>query len=164
MTDLDNDEIQALRDLLEIEKIRKVKLLYSHLMDSGQIDALADLFTEDAICEFGPEYGNWEGRETIRSNYHGVFDEQNHFDTMHHGTNHYVELTGQDTATGRSYLIDIVTTTKPEDQPIVWFGLYDEDYLKVAGQWLIKRCSLQFLWPTRMTMPGFEEPYPRLKK
>ncbi len=164
MTELNSDEIQELRDLLEIEKIRKVKLLYSLLMDSGQIDALADLFTEDAVCEFGPEYGNWEGRETIRSNYHGVFDAQGHFDTMHHCTNHYVELTSPETATGRSYLIDIMTNTKPEDQPIVWFGLYDEDYLKVAGQWLIKRCSLQFLWPKRMTMPGFGEPYPRVGK
>ena len=160
MTELDKDEIQELRELLEIEKIRKVRHLYSLLMDSGQIDALADLFTEDAICEFGPEYGNWEGREMIRSNYHGVFDAQNQFDAMHHSSNHYVELTGPDTATGRSYLIDVVTTTKPEDQPIVWFGLYDEDYLKVDGKWLIKRCSLQFLWPTKMTMPDFDKPYP----
>ena len=62
-------EIKELRELLEKEKIRKLKQLYSHLMDSHQIDALADIFTEDAVCEFGPEYGNWEGRETIRTNY-----------------------------------------------------------------------------------------------
>ena len=157
---LSSDEISQLRDLLEIEKIRKVKQLYSHLMDSHQIDALAEIFTEDAVCEFGPEYGSWEGRETIRTNYHDVFDAQNNFDAMHHCTNHYVDLTGPDTATGRCYLLDVVTTTKPEDQPIVWFGLYDEDYVKVDGKWLIKRCALQFLWPSKMTTPGFEVPYP----
>ena len=157
---LSNEEITQFRELLEIEKIRKVKQLYSHLMDSHQIDALANLFTEDAVCEFGPEYGNWEGRETIRTNYHGVFGEQDIFAAMHHCTNHYVDLTGPETATGRCYLIDVVTTAKPEDQPIVWFGLYDEDYLKVDGNWLIKKCSLQFLWPTKMTMPNFEKPYP----
>lgn len=160
MSDLNADEIQELRNLLEIEKIRKVKQLYSHLMDSGQIDALADLFTEDAICEFGPEYGNWESRETIRTNYHGVFDGQVKFQAMHHCTNHYVDLTGPDTATGRSYLIDVVTNAAPEEQPIVWFGVYDEDYQKINGQWLIKRCTLQFLWPQRMTMPSLEETYP----
>ncbi|MBT6586446.1 MAG: SnoaL-like domain-containing protein, partial [Gammaproteobacteria bacterium] len=57
MTDFNEEEIRELRELLEKEKIRKLKQLYSHLMDSGQIDALADIFTEDAICEFGPEYG-----------------------------------------------------------------------------------------------------------
>ena len=129
-------------------------------MDSKQIDALAAIFTEDAVCEFGPEYGKWEGRETIRTNYHGVFDEQPHFHAMHHITNHYIDLTGPDTATGRSYLLDVVTTAKPEDQPIVWFGVYDEDYVKVDGNWLIKRCTLQFLWPQRMTMPSFDQDYP----
>jgi ketosteroid isomerase-like protein len=162
MSELDAGEIQELRDLLEIERIRKVKQLFCLLMDSHQIDALADLYTEDAICEFGPDFGNWEGRETIRTNYHGVFDGQQQFAAMHHCTNHYVELTGPDTATGRCYLIDVVTTTAPEDQPIVWFGVYDEGYQKVAGKWLIKRCSLQFLWPARKTMPGFETPYPQV--
>lgn len=160
MSELDESEIQELREFLEIERIRKVKLLYSHLMDTHQIDALADLFTEDAICEFGPEYGTWEGRETIRTNYHGVFDDHAYFEAMHYCANHYVDLTGPDTATGRSYLLDVITTTQPEDQPIVWMGLYDEDYQKVAGKWLIKRCSLQFLWPKKMTLPDFEKPYP----
>ena len=160
MDDLSPTEIQALRELLEIEKIRKLKQLYSHLMDNGQIDALADIFTEDAVCEFGPEYGKWEGRETIRANYHGVFDGQMKFQAMHHCTNHYVDLTGPDTATGRSYLLDVVTNAPEDGQPIVWFGVYDEEYQKVDGQWLIKQCTLQFLWPKRMTMPSFEENYP----
>ena len=92
MSELSSSEIGELRELLEKEKIRKVKQLYSHLMDSNQIDALADLFTEDAICEFGPEYGTWEGRETIRTNYKGVFAEFNRFDAMHHVTNHYIDI------------------------------------------------------------------------
>ena len=79
MTDFTDGEIKELRELLEKEKIRKLKQLYSHLMDSHQIDALADIFTEDAVCEFGPEYGNWEGRETIRTNYKGVFEGQEQF-------------------------------------------------------------------------------------
>ena len=160
MTDITAGELKELRELLEIEKIHKLKMLYAHLMDSHQIDALADLFTEDAVCEFGPEYGNWEGRETIRANYHGVFDEGDQFGAMHHQANHFVDLTGPETATGRSYLLDVMTTVKPEEQPIVWFGLYDEEYRKTKGQWLISKCSLQFLWPQRMTMPDFQNPYP----
>jgi ketosteroid isomerase-like protein len=161
MTAFNDDEIKELRELLEKEKIRKLKQLYSHLMDSGQIDALADIFTEDAICEFGPEYGNWEGRETSRTNYKGVFEGQEQFGAMHHITNHYIDMTGPDTAKGRSYLLDAVTTVEPEEQPIMRLGLYDEEYRKVDGQWLISKCSLQFLWPQRMTMPAFETPYPK---
>ncbi len=160
MNDLTSTELQELRELLEVEKIRRLKQLYSHLMDSGQIDALANIFTEDAICEFGPEYGNWIGRETIRSNYHDVFKGQNKFHAMHHCTNHWVDLIGPTSATGRSYLLDVVTTTPAEAQPIVWFGVYDEEYQKVDQHWLIKRCTLQFLWPNRMTMPSFDTPYP----
>ena len=159
MSDFTREEMQELRELLEKEKIRKLKLLYSHLMDSNQIDALADLFTEDAICEFGPEFGNWEGQDAIRANYHGVFASQNPFDAMHHVTNHYIDLTGPDTARGRSYLIDVVTTTEPDKQPIVWFGLYDEEYRKAKGEWKISKCSLQFLWPSKMVMPSFETPW-----
>ena len=162
MTGFTDDEIKELRELLEKEKIRKLKQLYSHLMDSHQIDALADLFTEDAVCEFGPEYGNWEGRETIRTNYRGVFEGQTQFSAMHHITNHYIDMTGPDTANGRSYLLDAVTSAEPEEQPIMWFGLYDEEYRKVAGEWLISKCSLQFLWPQRMTMPSFETPFPQV--
>ncbi|MFL2503928.1 MAG: nuclear transport factor 2 family protein [Candidatus Azotimanducaceae bacterium] len=160
MSELSSSEIGELRELLEKEKIRKVKQLYSHLMDSNQIDALADLFTEDAICEFGPEYGTWEGRETIRTNYKGVFAEFNRFDAMHHVTNHYIDILGPDTAEGRSYLHDVMTTVEPEGQPVVWYGLYDEDYRKVDGTWLISRSTLQFLWPQKMVTNTFEEPYP----
>lgn len=159
MTDIDASELHELRQLLDKEKIRRVKQLYSHFMDDGQIDALADLFTEDAVCEFG-EFGNWEGRETIRTNYKGVFGGQEKFSAMHHCTNHYVDLTGPDTATGRCYLIDVMTKKQPDEQPIVWFGLYDEHYRKVDGQWLISRCALQFLWPSRITVPSFDAPYP----
>ena len=41
-----SEEIKKLRELLEIEAIRKVRLLYSQLLDSGEIDALVALFTE----------------------------------------------------------------------------------------------------------------------
>lgn len=151
------EEIRSLKRLLEIEAIRKVKNLYSHYMDSGRIDDLADIFTENALCEFGPEYGSWQGRETIRKNYKGVFAGPDAvlFSAMHNTSNHLIELTSDTTAVGRSYLIDIATTTPADKMPIVWFGIYDEAYEKVGGKWLVSRCSLQFMWPKRMTTDGF---------
>jgi len=55
-TQLSREELETLRVLMDIEAIKKVKLLYCQLMDSKDIDALAEVFTEDAVCEFGP-YG-----------------------------------------------------------------------------------------------------------
>ncbi len=154
-------EVKKLRELLEIEEIRKVMLLYSQLLDSGEIDALAAIFTQDACCEFGP-YGEWHGRETIRANYQQVFDDEikMKFGSMHATGNHWVELTSPTTAVGRSYLIDALTHTDPAANPIEWLGLYDETYEKVDGSWLIKRISLQFLWPERHLTEGFSGPFP----
>lgn len=159
------DEIKRLRALLEVEDIRKVRLLYSQLLDQQQVDLLAELFTEDALCEFGP-YGEWRGRETIRTNYKAVFsgDSSGFFHSMHNSSNHWVELTSATTAVGRSYLIDVVTTTDKTENPIIWLGVYDEDYRKVqkdsTEEWQIARCSLQFLWPERHIGDNFTGVFP----
>ena len=66
------DEIAELRKLLEIEKIRKVKLFYSHLMDMRDIDALITICTNDCVCEYGP-YGVWRGKQEIYDGWKAVF-------------------------------------------------------------------------------------------
>lgn len=156
---LDADEIRQLRQLLDIEKIRKVKLLYSQLMDSRDIEGLAQIFAEDAICEFGP-YGTWHGREEIRKNYGEVFKEGSPYSGFHATTNQWVELTGAATAVSRTYLIDVIHEPDPRTNPVIWYGLYDEDYAKIGGEWKITRCSLQFLWPKRMVTEGWPGPFP----
>lgn len=154
-------EIQKLRELLEIEAIRKLRNRYAHLLDGGDIDAVAALFTEEARCEFGP-YGQWRGKETIRHNYQQVFSQQiqERFGSLHNTGNHWVELTGPTSAVGRSYRIDVLTHTDPAANPVEWFGVYDDAYRKVNGGWLIERISLQFLWPQRQLTDGFSTPFP----
>jgi len=150
------EEVTRLRRLLEIEAVREVRQNYSTYLDTLQIDKLADLYTENALCEFGP-YGEWRGRETIRENYRGVMTGGGAalFNSMHHNTNHCVELVSATQATGRSYLIDVVTTAEKTEQPVLWYGVYDEAYEKVGDTWLIARCSLQFLWPERHLSQSF---------
>lgn len=160
--DFTPDEVARLRRLLTEDDIRKTKMLYSALMDAGRIDELAEIFTEDAVCEFGP-FGVWNGREEIRTNYAKV-DRDNHgslkFYAMHSTTNHWVDITGPDTAVGRSYLLDFVTEKPADGQPIVVLGLYDEKYRKVDGRWLIEHCALHFLWPNKETPEGFPSRIP----
>ena len=44
----------TIEELLEIEEIKNPRMLYSHYYDGVEVEKLVDLFTDDAICEFGP--------------------------------------------------------------------------------------------------------------
>ena len=161
MSEFTPDEILRLRELLEVDAIRKLGLLYSQLQDHGYLDRLAEIFTVDAVCEFGP-YGVWRGRQTIRDNYARVQVDLGGqpFAALHANAHHWVELTSPSTAVGRRYLLDMLTTRAPEQNPLLWLGIYDETYRKEEGTWKISRCSLQFLWPQRHVTPEFSEEFP----
>ena len=146
----------TIEELLEIEAIRKLRTRYSYYLDAGELDALVSLFTDDAVCEFGP-YGIWEGKAEIAKNYEVVerpIIEKGPFQTLHANTNHWVELTGADTALGRVYLIDLAMGD-PEKNPLIWLGVYDEAYRKEGSVWRISRSSLQFMWPKRHLTANF---------
>lgn len=147
----------TMEDLLEVEMIRKLRVLYSYYLDAGELDSLAGLFTDDAVCEFGP-FGVWTGKAMIAENYQRVMrpsTEKGPFQSLHANTNHWVELTAWDSALGRLYLIDLALNGEPEANPMVWLGVYDEAYKKVAGLWKIQRSSLQFMWPQRHLTADF---------
>ena len=153
MNDLEQfsaEEIRELRALLEIEKIRTLRMQYSHFMDSRQLPALVGLFADDALCEFGP-YGNWSGIEAIAAGFNNEFKDtlDQPFWSMHSNTNHQVKITGPDSAEGTVYLLDIATDRKPDENPFLWLALYDEAYVKIDGQWKVKRTSIHFLWPEK---------------
>lgn len=146
-----------IEELVEVERIKKLRILYSHYFDSNELDRLADLFTEDVICEFGA-YGTWRGKPELRKNYeavHAHWDKLNRgaYPYMHITTNHWVELTGPDSAEGRCYLVDTVTA-EAERSPLLLLGIYDDEYKKVNGAWKIHRTRLDFAWPEYNVLGG----------
>jgi hypothetical protein len=152
----------TLDKLLAIEEIRDLRHSYAAHLDSKNLDALLELFTEDAQCEFGG-YGIWRGREQIRANYASVMEalgEQ--FTALHVVTNPWIRIDSATQARGRWYLLDLLTQQNPaggyetrggHDQPLLYLGMYEDDYAKPAGRWLIRHVKLHFLWPQR----GFTE-------
>jgi len=142
--------MNALEELLEVEAIRKLRVMYSHHFDGQNLADLVDLFTDDAVCEFGPDYGgDWVGKPQIRANYATYLEREGPaFGVMHAVTNHAVRLVNADTALGRAYLLDLRTTEGVEN-PLILFGVYDDLYRKVDGQWKIHRTRIDFLWPKR---------------
>lgn len=154
------EEIAELRKLLEIEKIRKVRTLYCQLIDGLRIDELAELLHEDAVTEFGP-YGTLRGKKAIYENYKTNFiKDRVPYAMLHHASNLWIELTGPTTAISRSFLHDTHCIPDPRTNPVKWLGIYDEDYEKVAGKWLIKHSRLQFLWPQKIVTEGFPRAMP----
>ncbi len=159
------EEIAELRTLLEIEKIRKVKNLYSQLMDARYWQGLSMIFAEDVVAELGA-YGNLEGRAAVTAAVSGeapgdgealpsLMRGRAPYDGLHLTTNMWIELTGPDSAIARTYLHDVLFEANPRVNPVFMFGIYDEDYVRRDGAWLIARFRVQFLWPERAVSDDF---------
>lgn len=142
----------TIQELLDREEIRNLRTLYAHHLDSNNIDALDQVFSADAVVEV--TVGKMEGIAAIRA---GLNDAFKLFDRDHHGSypflhaivNHWIKLTGPDTAEGRCYLIDFETASKPDPSPLLLLGLYADEYRRIDGQWRITRTRLEVVWPER---------------
>jgi len=142
--------VGAIEDLIEIEAIKNLRHLYSHHFDGKRIDDLVALFSEDAVCEFGPAFGgDWVGREEIRKNFAQWAEREGEpYGVLHAVTNPWIRLVDAETAHGRWYLLDL-NTSEGAESPLLLFGIYDDVYKKVEGAWRIHRTRIDFLWPRR---------------
>lgn len=146
-----------LETLIETEKIKKLRILYSHHFDMNELDKMIALFTSDAICEFGSR-GTCVGHAQMREVFeyaHEFWDKNKRgtYPYVHAITNHWIEFTGPESAEGRCYLIDMAMCQ--EQSPLLLIGAYDDEYKKVDGQWLIHRTRIDYLWPERAVTGGF---------
>ena len=84
----------ALEELVEIEAIKKRRIQYSHYFDGQEVDALADLYSDDAVCEFGPDYGGDRvGKAQIRANFEQwSLGEGEPYSVLHAVTNPLIRL------------------------------------------------------------------------
>ena len=98
-----------LEEFLEKESIKELRIMYSHYFDGKMIEDLVDLFTDDAICEFGPNYGgDWVGKEAIHENFSRFLSgDSPTYEVMHSVTNPWIRLVDSTTANGRWYLHDL---------------------------------------------------------
>ena len=149
----------TLEELLAIEEIKNLRIGYAAHFDAHEVEALLGLFTDDAVCDFGTGYGKWHGLEEIGRNFRAAIEHAGApFDSLHVMTNPWIRIASPTTANGRWYLTDWATRQAPlngittrggHDHPLVYLGLYEDDYRKVDGKWLISYTKLHFLWPER---------------
>jgi ketosteroid isomerase-like protein len=132
-----------LRRLADIDEIKSLKACYAAACDNNyDADAIAELFTEDAIWD-GGKFGRAEGREDIRRFFRRA--SQVFSFAIHHVMNPLIEVEG-DYATGQWYLWQ-PATREPGGQAVWLAAVYRDDYVRVGGKWLFKhlRVNSNFL-------------------
>ena len=117
--------------LEDIEAIKQLKALYCEICDDmHNPDRIASVFAEDAIWE-SDDFGKAEGHEAIRELFHG-FQEMFSF-SQHNIMNPRIEVDGN-RATGIWYIMG--PWTNSEDNKEIWMtARYDDDYVKIDGEW-----------------------------
>ena len=139
---LASDLESRIKVLEDIEEIKRLKRRYCALCDdSYDADALAELFTEDAVWD-GGDRGKNQGREQIRSFFKAA-PRRLPF-AIHMVTNPIIEVHG-DTANGTWYLFQPCTFAAGEGNPerAVWGAArYDEEYVRQDGQWKFQNLKL----------------------
>jgi hypothetical protein len=135
--------IQVLED---IEAIRKLKALYCYLVDtavandSSKWDELLEHFTDDAWADF-ELLGRYEGIENVNKLFKEVVASLLSY-SAHMVSNPIIEVNGNK-ARGRWY-VHVPLTGKAGNMPGWLQGRYDEEYVKVNGEWKWKSMTTTF--------------------
>jgi ketosteroid isomerase-like protein len=140
---MDSKDLEKRMQLVEdIEAIKNLKYQYCHYCDANyDADAIAALYTEDAIWE-GGGIGRFEGREAIRTFFKGA--SKSFKFAIHSVMNPIINVQG-DRATGEWKLFQPCTV----DGRAVWLsGVYSDDYVRTGGKWLFKHLRVKILFLT----------------
>jgi hypothetical protein len=117
--------------LEDIEAIKRLKARYCDVCDTGyDPDRITALFTEEGTWE-GGEFGTATGHAALRKMFEGLHKAVSF--AQHNAMNPVIEVTG-DRAKGAWYLF--CPYTSRANNRAGWIaGRYDDDYVKVNGEW-----------------------------
>jgi hypothetical protein len=139
-------ELKAvLNELRDIEALKALKCRYCHLVDARRWDELFELWTEDAVCDYG-FFGTYKGREEIVHKFFGEMVESVSSFMAHMVHNPVIELAG-DSAKGTWYLT-AQTTIQPANQAVWVMGIYRDEFRRVAGEWKLSSLAFEFKYYT----------------
>ena len=124
----------------DITQIKQTLAAYCHLVDRGEMAAVADLFAENAVL--APKYdGDYEvnGRAAIKG-WYDYYEENfksgvRHLKHLIHSIS--IEVDGE-SATGSCYLTAHLIS-KADGIAYQAQGTYVDKFIKTDGQWLFKR-------------------------
>ena len=129
----------SLRQLTDAEEIRRLIAEYAFHLDMNHPKELADLFVEDCVVVYGPNFGA-EGKAAYLKTLDGIGSF--FVATSHHVSNIVVEFRGDEEAAVRSVLYAWHRYRKERPDGILW-GQYHDVVVRVDGQWRFKRRELR---------------------
>lgn len=149
MTETKDTQLQR---LLDTEEIRALRVRYSNVLDTRQVEGFHGVFTEDAVLSV--TVGDMQGIEAIKTGLAGAFDFFNwkkkaSHPFMHAVTNHSITITGPDSAEGECYLLDFVTGREVDQHPFLLLGRYIDRYVRTSGGWRISHTRLDVPWASK---------------
>ena len=138
----DSDLAAQIQELSDIEAIKQLKALYCYAIDDGQIAALMDRFTQDAVWAGGPA-GRYEGKAAIEQYLRDLPDQLSF--AIHWVVNPLITVAG-DQARARWYLIEPCTGAR-SGRAYWGAGHYDDRLVREDGVWKFREVVLkQIFW------------------
>jgi hypothetical protein len=146
-----------LQKYCDIQEVTQLRLGFAALHDTRDWDGLANLFAREAVCDYPAMLGGkWVGRQAIIDNIVRLNEGGQPYDALHIMTNPWITLESSDSARGRWYLTDFVTRQRGEFRslgghanPLIFLGVYHDEYRKIEDAWKFWHVKLEFLWPER---------------
>ena len=132
------DIAQRVQTLEDVEAIKKLKARYCAGADERDEDKFVGCFTEDAVWD-GGNFGHYEGKAAIRE-FFGTIPQVLSF-AIHYVMNPRIEVNG-DKATGYWYLLEPCTMLEGGEQAVWGVAKYEEEYVRVDGEWKIRNLIL----------------------
>ena len=153
-TDDFEERLKALEDkarqLQDVEEIKKLQRIYGYYVERGQLDEIADLFSDSPDVAFGPSYNVAVGKDNVRRMFSsqrpfGVFQGPKPDDYLHitMPVSGVVDVDEDGkTAKARWYALMYLCNASPGGGAVFGVGMYENEYVKEDDRWKILR--LQF--------------------
>jgi SnoaL-like protein len=128
-----------MREMEDREAIKELRHLYSYHVDQGKMAECAALYSDDAVADFGP-LGVFRGRDQVRG-FYCEYLPANFVEMRHYVHNHVIRLAG-DRGDGECYFE--VKLISREGKGFSIAGRYDDEFVRVGGQWKFKARRVTF--------------------
>jgi outer membrane murein-binding lipoprotein Lpp len=133
----------AVQELQDVREIQELRASYCYYTDTNDWQNISTLFTDDAVCDFGP-FGFYDGKEAVIEFFRDLLPAGMSF-TLHMTHNPKINVTG-DAATGEWYY---EVAANSIDNAASWIGgKYIEQYVKVDGGWKFKEIVADWYYST----------------
>lgn len=137
----ESDDLRALvRQLVDVEEIKKLKSRYFRYVDLHWWPELRELFADDAVFEID------ESTTTPATADEFVTAVGKHLGqamSVHHGHMPEIDIIDTRNARGIWAMYDLVEPGRDSGYPLLTgYGHYTEDYRKINGEWRIARLRL----------------------